>query len=249
MIMKKWAIRIGIGLIVIAGAIWGFVEWNSESLPDAKPGAEAEALADRMLEAVNKEAWDSLGYIQWSFMDRAHYVWDKQNHKVQVKWDDVKVLLDPDEIDGMAWEDGREVEDPSAYLEEAFERFCNDAFWMNAFVKVRDPGTRRGLVEQDGRQGLLVTYESGGVTPGDSYLWWLDETGRPESFQMWVSIVPVGGMEFSFEEWDTLYNGALVAKQHQSSMMNVEIKNIKAGASLESMGLESDIFGYFATAK
>jgi len=245
--MKKWAIGIGIAVVVLAISVWGFIEWNSESLPDARSGPEAEALADRMLSAVNKEAWDSLGYIQWSFMDRAHYVWDKKDHKVQVKWEETEVLLDPNKIEGAAWENGERVEDPTSYLEEAFERFCNDAFWMNAFVKVRDPGTSRGIVEQDGRQGLLVTYQSGGVTPGDSYLWWLDETGRPESFQMWVSIVPVGGMEFSFEDWDTLYNGALVAQQHKNAVMNVEIKNIQAGASLGSMGLNSDIFDYFAS--
>ncbi len=245
--MKKWAIGIGIGVVVIAISVWGFIEWNSESLPDAQPGPEAEALADRMLDAVNKEAWDSLAYIQWSFMDRAHYVWDKKDHKVQVKWEEIEVLLDPNEMEGAAWENGERVKDPTSYLEEAFERFCNDAFWMNAFVKVRDPGTIRGIVEQDGRQGLLVTYKSGGVTPGDSYLWWLDETGRPESFQMWVSIVPVGGMQFSFEDWDTLYNGALVAQQHKNAVMNVEIKNINAGPSLDSMGLNSDIFNYFAS--
>jgi len=243
--MKKWVIGIGIGLAVMGVAIWGFLRWQSEPLPKAIEGVEAEALADRMLEAIDIEGWDSIVYIRWSFMGRADYVWDKKENKVQVKWDEVEVLLDPDKVEGSAWENGKKVEDPAEYVEDAFERFCNDGFWMNAFTKVRDPGTRRGLVQENGREGLMVTYESGGVTPGDSYLWWLDKTDRPASFQMWVSILPVGGMEFTFEDWDTLYTGALVAQQHKSSVMNVEIKNVKAGPTLQSIGEDSDIFAYF----
>jgi hypothetical protein len=245
--MKKWIIGIGIGVVALGLILWAITVWQSVPLPEAEEGPAAEKLADKMLAAVDKEAWDSLGYIQWSFMGQADYVWDIQDHKVRVRWDDIEVLLDPDKISGKVMQSGDPVAgaDAESYLNEAFERFCNDAFWLNAYTKVRDPGTTRGLVKKDGRDGLLVTYQSGGVTPGDSYLWWLDEAGRPESFQMWVSIIPVGGMEFTFEDWDTLYNGAEVARSHKNAVMNVELTNVEAAPTLDSLGLPSDMFDFF----
>lgn len=245
--MKKW---LGIGGIVIGilivGAI-GFLYFQSEDKPEAVEGPEAEALADRMLQAIDKEAWDSLDYIHWSFMGKAHYLWDKRNNYVRVQWEDYEVLLDPDRVEGVAYVNGEKMENEDELVSEAFEKFCNDGFWMNAYTKVRDPGTKRGVVEKDGEKGLMVSYTSGGVTPGDSYLWWLDETGRPESFQMWVSVIPVGGVEYSWEDWDTLYNGALIARQHKG-MMDVTITNIKAGRTLESIGFDADVFDYFENA-
>jgi hypothetical protein len=61
---------------------------------------------------------------------------------------------------------------------------------------------------------------------------------------MWVSIIPLGGVEYSWENWDTLYNGALIARQHKG-MMDVAIKNIKAGTNLDSMGFDAGVFDYF----
>jgi cell division protein FtsL len=34
--------------------------------------------------------------------------------------------------------------------------------------KLRDPGTSRSIVMQDEKEALMVTYTSGGSTPGDS---------------------------------------------------------------------------------
>ncbi len=242
--MKKWLKIAGIviGLLIVAAI--GFIYFQSEERPEAKEGPEAEALADRMLEAINKEAWDSLEYIHWSFMDQADYLWDRQNNLVRVQWDDYEVLMDPDRVEGVAYANGEKVKNEDELVSEAFAKFCNDGFWMNAFTKVRDPGTERGVVEKNGEKGLMVSYNSGGVTPGDSYLWWLDETGRPKSFQMWVSVIPVGGVEYSWKDWDTLYNGALIARQHKG-MMDVTIKNIKAGTNLDSMGFDAGVFDYF----
>jgi hypothetical protein len=49
-----------------------------------------------------------------------------------------------------------------------------------------DEGTTRSLVKnEDKTNGLLVSYASGGVTPGDAYLWKLDANGLPQSYKMW----------------------------------------------------------------
>ena len=103
-------------MVVIGLSIWAFMAWSSAPLPEAEAGPKAEQLADKMLSAVQKDAWDSLGYIRWSFMGQADYVWDVQNHKVRVAWDDVKVLLDPNQVSGAAWEGGERLAESEAYV-------------------------------------------------------------------------------------------------------------------------------------
>jgi hypothetical protein len=56
----------------------------------------------------------------------------------------------------------------------------------NCSFKLRDPGTSRSIVMQDEKEALMVTYTSGS-TPGDSYVWILDE--NIPAWRMWVSIV------------------------------------------------------------
>ena len=90
-------------------------------------------------------------------------------------------------------------------------------------MKAFDPGTSRALLKlPNGNDGLLVHYNSGGVTPGDTYLWHLDENGLPVAWQMWVGIIPVGGMQFSWEDWT---NPPLprLAQQHNGSLLSVPI--------------------------
>ena len=94
----------------------------------------------------------------------------------------------------------------------------------------------------DGTEGLMVSYSSGGVTPGDAYLWILDENNLPKSWKMWVSIIPVGGMEFSWDQWTTLTTGAKVATLHESSFLNLDISDLKGAVNQEDLGLDEDPF-------
>lgn len=245
--MKKWIVGIVIVIVVLGLGIFAFMKWKSEDLPKGEEGPAAEALADSILKAVNIAAWDTLEYVHWSFRGETEYLWDKQYHKVRLRWEDIEVLLDPQTVSGRVKKGGEVMtQGAEAYVQTAFEKFCNDGFWMNGFTKLRDPGTQRSLVKgEDGREGLLVTYMEGGVTPGDSYLWWPDETGRPESFQMWVSVIPVGGVSFSWENWDTLYNGAWIALNHKNDLLDIPIQDVKSGPTLRSMGFEEDVFDYF----
>ena len=111
-------------------------------------------------------------------------------------------------------------------------------------VKAFDPGTERSIVKlKDGREGLKVQYNTGGVTPGDSYVWFLDENGQPEAWKMWVSIIPLGGIENSWEGWQTLSTGAKISTTHTFLGKKREfLTGVKAGMNLSDFGLGEDPF-------
>ena len=242
-------IAIIIAVLIVGLFVLRFV--LSEKIPKGEQGAAADALAQKMLTAINKPAWDSTGVVQWTFKGRGDhdFLWDRTRNWVQVKWDENEVFVVLDSLQGTAFQNGKRVEGKEAdkLVETAWEFFANDSFWLNAPAKVFDKGTERRLVKlENGEDALLITYASGGVTPGDSYLWILNENGLPTSWKMWVKIIPVGGVPTVWKDWTTLETGAKVAQNHtidlKGKKMEVAITNLKAAKDLASFGLEKDPF-------
>ncbi len=227
-------------LILIVVIVGLFIH---EPEPIGEPSQEAERLTDKMFTAINKSAWDTTKVISWSFAGVHDFIWDKKSHLVQVKWSNKKVLLNVNNITGVAFENEVKVDDANDLVKTAWDYFNNDSFWLNAPAKARDNGTIRSVVElNDGRKGLKVQYTSGGTTPGDSYVWILNEAGLPTSYKMWVSIIPVGGLEFSWSDYFTLYSGAKISQLHSSKVFDLKITDIKAGNSFGDIGIKSDPF-------
>ena len=200
------ALGVAVGLIV------------HEARPTGQEGAAAERLADRMLAAVDAAAWDTTAYVAWDFAGRHQFEWRRDVDSVTVRWGDMRVELHTETVEGSAYERGVRLDGSAAReaVETAWAHFCNDGFWLAAPFKIRDPGTSRALVKtEDGRDALLVSYGSGGVTPGDAYLWHLGDDGRPERYEMWVSIIPVGGLDATWEDYRELSTGALVSTRHR----------------------------------
>ena len=112
---------------------------------------------------------------------------------------------------------------------------------MIAPFKLRDPGTTRSIVLQDNQETLLVTYTSGGSTPGDSYLWFVDQNYIPKAWKMWVGIIPVGGIETSWDEWQTFTNGVKIATNHKG-LVDLKLENVKTGQSIEEINNGSNPF-------
>ena len=233
----KW-IGILLGSLVLILLVTGLL--MNEPLPEHTPGPAADQLAENMLQSINKEAWDSTGYIAWTFKGVHHFRWDRKRNWVEVTWKDIQVQLDLDLVQGVAKQAGTKVagEKADKLVQTAWAYFCNDSFWLNAPAKVFDPGTERAIVHlEDGSEALLVTYTSGGVTPGDSYLWIVDENFRPVVWKMWVRILPIGGGQFSWEDWQILPTGAWLAHLHKSPVIDLDISEVEAAFDL------SDIFG------
>lgn len=246
--MKKVLLAVGILflILILIGVIATLIVHKPR--PSGQPGPEADALAERMMHAVNKEGWDSTRWVGWTFLGMHDYIWDKDRHLVEVRWNGYRVLLDPNTISGKAWKKDIPLEGTALNkaIHKAWTFFCNDSFWLNAVVKAFDPGTVRSIVPmEDGSQGLLVEYQSGGVTPGDAYLWILDDTYRPKAWQMWVQVLPIGGIQTSWENWITFPTGALVASAHKTPLGGMKLTNIRGGMTLQDVGLDQDPFAGF----
>jgi hypothetical protein len=207
-------------LFVLATAVIGFVVLRlrlHEKEPQGMEGAEAQRLTEQVYTSLNKPAWDSTDWVRWTFRGDHHYLWDKRNNRLQAQWGDISVEMDLHSQQGQVKKGGKLLQGSRAarLLKKAYANFCNDSFWLAAPYKLTDPGTQRSVVTlADGRKGLKVSYSSGGVTPGDSYVWILDDSGTPVAFKMWVAILPIGGLEASWEQWITLPTGARLSSYH-----------------------------------
>ncbi|MFT6336908.1 MAG: hypothetical protein ACI86M_000062 [Saprospiraceae bacterium] len=240
----KWLL-----IAIVALLIVGFIALKvvSEDRPAAIPNSDPDAVANEMLVALNKPAWDSLKYLKWEFMRGHQFLWDKQGNNALVKWDNIKVVLDLDKVSGVAYKDGNQVDGDikNKLIQEAWSHWCNDSFWMFAPFKVFDKGTSRSIVETGNDQkGLMITYETGGVTPGDSYLWLLDNQNIPTGYKMWT-FIPVKGMHMTWEGWKTLKGGAKVAVSHKSAALSFDMKDVAEGGSPAELGYSNNIFDNF----
>ena len=227
--------------LVLIGAIAIFA--LDKPRPEGTTGAAAEALADEMLTALNADAYNSTRYIRWTFRTGKQYLWDKQTGTVRCAWDDVVVYLSTREGTGRAYRAGEALagEEQSTLVADAYTYYNNDSFWLVAPYKIKDPGTERAIVTlEDGREALMVTYTSGGSTPGDSYVWELGDNSRPVAWEMWVSIVPVGGLRLTWEDWTQTDTGFWIALMHEGSILDVPIYDFKDAMQLSDLGEDAN---------
>ncbi|WP_375577949.1 hypothetical protein ABWH96_12940 [Marivirga tractuosa] len=230
----KWIL-----IVLVALGLIGFIAYLvvDEDLPQGEKGEKAEQLADKTLEAVNDSAWQEIAVVKWSLGGINNLVWDKERHWAKVSWDNYDVFIKLDSKTGVAYAKGKKVERDEVLnklLNDAYEIWANDSFWLNPITKIRDAGTERRYVPQkeENLEGLLITYKSGGVTPGDSYLWLIDkETGMPEFVKMWVQIIPLGGVKFSWENWHTTSGGAKISQTHKS-IFTINLSELKTWTSI-----------------
>ncbi len=232
----KKTLKIVLGVIVFftlpSLLFFGFMYFKyNEALPHGIQGEQADALAYNMLDALNYEAYKNTDYLEWTYKNRRHYQWQKNKNTCDVFWKEYKVTLDLDDLSkSMAYVHSfimdNELKDD--LIEKAIKYFNNDSFWLVAPYKVFDPGVERELIKlPNNEEALLVTYASGGNTPGDAYLWQFDDTGKPKGFKMWTSSLPIDGLEASWTDWTTTDTGVQLPTFHRLLFMSFQIADIK----------------------
>ncbi len=214
--MKKLFKFIGIILLLlmVAGGIYYFA--NNEPLPKGKKGKEADALAIKMFNAINHQAFENAEVLEWSFRGKNYYKWYKQDGKVDVILGDDKILLNLNDL-------SKSKAPSTELIDKALKNFNNDSFWLVAPFKIFDKGTERSIVKHNNKDALLITYKSGGSTPGDSYLWILDENYFPTSYKMWTSIIPIGGVSATWSDWKKTEAGIKLPTKHKLSLFGLEL--------------------------
>ncbi|MFT5737551.1 MAG: hypothetical protein ACI9SG_001900 [Maribacter sp.] len=223
---------LGILVVVVLVAFITIYAVYNEKLPEGRPGSDADALAQKMLSTLNYDKFKQTRFLEWSFQGGEHqYKWDKEKRNVAVSWDEFLVNLDlitPES--SLVFKNGERLMDleSEALIEKAVDYFNNDSFWLVAPYKVFDSGVTRSIVPlPDGTDGLLVTYTTGGSTPGDSYLWILQPNGFPKSFKMWVNIIPIGGIEASWDDWAVMESGVFLPKSHEMGPVKLLMGDIQ----------------------
>lgn len=231
--LRKIGKVVGIILAILIFSFIAIYAIYNEKLPEGRPGADADALAEKMLATLNYEKYRDTRFLEWSFQGGSHqYKWDKEKRKVDVSWDDYLVNLDliaPES--SLASKNGERLMDieSKAIIGKAVDYFNNDSFWLVAPYKVFDAGVQRSIVPlPDGTDGLLVTYTKGGSTPGDSYLWMLQPNGFPKSFKMWANIIPIGGIEATWDDWAVMESGAFLPKSHEMGPIKLMMGDVRA---------------------
>ena len=244
--LKRGLIIAAIVLTSIVGALLITALVVHEPRPSGHEGPAADALASRMEEAVDLDAWARTGAVKWTFSGRNTHLWDRQRELALLRWGDTLVLLRLRELTGRVYEAGKEVkgDDAKEALERAYAKWINDSFWLNPIAQFRGDGVSRATVPlEGGGRGLLIAYSKGGLTPGDAYLWIPGEEGLPKAWRMWVSIIPVGGVETSWSNWQTLSTGARISTRHVGPLgITVELTDVDGAETLSALQEGPDPF-------
>ncbi|NQX85964.1 MAG: hypothetical protein HRT67_08665 [Flavobacteriaceae bacterium] len=202
-----------------------------EDLPESVISIEADKMAQNMLNALDYKALEKTSYLEWTYRNSRHYKWERDKHICTVFWKQYKVALNLNDYSKSKTYVhnfsvvGKQQEE---LIDSALSYFKNDSFWLLAPYTVFDKGTTRRVVSQnDGSKALLVTYTTEGKSSEDSYLWKLDENGKPISFKIWNTLTPIQGLEASWQHWTTTQSGAQLPTLHTILFFNIQLRNIK----------------------
>lgn len=235
--MKKFFKRLLWSVLILVLVLIGVGIYMHESLPESFGKDEAEKLSLKVEEAINKAAWDSTRYVSWTFADMHDYVWDKKKHLVKTSVGNYEVLFHTQTLKGVVHNE-KEIklfgDQADEVIQKAWKNFANDSFWLIAPFKLHDTSTERSLCLIEKDTCLMVTYTSGGVTPGDTYVWQLDENYRPIGWKLWVKIIPIGGVGFKWKEWVETETGAYISTL-KVGLLNIAITNLKTGMSIKEI--------------
>jgi hypothetical protein len=240
-LVRTLLLLILLALIGFAGLYFGL----RHPKPTGTPGPAADALAHAIEKAVDTDAFAKTGAVRWTWSKKRSHLWDRTRNLARVRWDGHDVLLDLHRKDGRAVSGGQELsgEPKKKLIERAYNAFINDSFWLNPLPKLFDEGVTRSVVQHEGSDALMVSYASGGVTPGDVYLWILDENKRPKAWRVWVKVLIVPGAEMTWDGWTQLPTGAWISTSHRLAGREVvSITDLAGGATLAEVEPGADPF-------
>ncbi len=192
--------------------IAGLVAWCAGAAPPVFDPAQSDpraiALADLTLQAMGGQAaWEQTRFVHFAFvvekggtiLERRLHLWDRWRGRLRYETTDkggtpLVVLLDVNERRGEAYRGGARL-DPGAaqaLLDQAYEAWINDTYWLFMPYKMKDPGVHlqyAGEVSEGGQvyDQVLLTFDRVGLTPGDRY--WAHLSRRTHLMDRWSYIL------------------------------------------------------------
>lgn len=211
-----------------------YLKYN-EPMPQGISGEKADALAHKMLSALDYEAFNNTDYIEWSYQKKRHYKWYKEKQICEVQWKEYRVILNlEDNSQHSAYVHGFNFQGELAddIIQKAYNHFQEDSFWLVAPYKIFDEGNIRKVINKNDESALLVTYNDDKSKEDSTYLWLLDNSGKPVAFKMWKSGLPINGIEATWNDWQTTESGAQFPTFHKVMFFGFEIDGLKATQAL-----------------
>ncbi|HSD27481.1 MAG TPA: hypothetical protein VLL75_09255, partial [Vicinamibacteria bacterium] len=155
---------------------WGVIAWAVGAALVSGTGGEAAAetaasdktavaIADKVMTALGgQKAWEGTRFLRFDFavdregktlFSRSH-TWDKWTGRYRLEGrtregDPFVVLMNINSKEGDAWRKGRKLEGEARrkQLEEAFEAWTNDTYWLLMPYKLRDPGVNLSMAGEE----------------------------------------------------------------------------------------------------
>lgn len=226
-------------LILCAGLAIGWLFMMKGTQPtEGAEGELADSYARMIQSAVNRDAWAQTGALSWSVFQR-QYLWDLRRGLVRVKTPEYIVYFSVSrKYQAATTLKGKTIAGGlgDQIIEEGYRFWLRDRFILEPTQSFFDAGVRRFLVNKETKdESLFLNYTSGGVSPGDSYQWRVNEKGMPQGVRVWSNEMSLlKGVELLFTGWRKLKTGLKVSTRRTFGPMTIELQ-VQAEFSLKQM--------------
>ena len=113
-------------------------------------------------------------------------------------------------------------------IDDAVKYFKHDCFWLIAPYTIFNTNVERRLSTFNNKDALLITYKNNPPYTNDSFLWILDNEGKPKSVKIWSSLMPLKGIEATWSDWITTESGAILPSHHNLLFFSFNLGDVKA---------------------
>ena len=232
--------------------------------PSTPPPCEMDAASKEVVQSLTdamggQQTWDRLTYFRFDFVvvkdgkevARFRHWWDKAHGRCRVEGPDdqgqnVTAIFNLADRQGRAYTDGVVETNPTNIkniIENGYERWVNDTYWVLMPFKLHDPGTRvkHVRVYQDAGGGetydvLELSFASGvGLTPQDRY--WLYVNQKTHLIDRWEYVLtgqkppPQGA---TWESWTSIGPLQLsLARRFGGKPVMLRFENVETPATMD----------------
>ncbi len=226
--------------------------------PPSQCDGPSAACVKELTDAMGGQAtWDNLPYFRFDFVvvrdgkevARFKHWWDKKRGRCRVEGPDdqgrvVTAIFNLSDKKGKAFTDGIVDTDSTniaAIIQNGYERWVNDTYWIIMPFKLHDPGTRLKHVRTEEANGgtydvmELSFAQNVGLTPQDRY--WIHVNTKSHLIDKWEYVLtgqkppPQGS---TWESWTSIGPLQLsLARRFEGKPVMLRFENVSAPATMD----------------